>query len=48
MREIPKKNYIKLVILIVATIIVTISLSKMYLSDAKAYTKFYEYCNKCY
>ncbi len=46
MREIPKKNYIILTILILITVIITIGLSKIYLSNTKAYTDFYEYCNK--
>ena len=46
MREIPKKNYFILVVLLVVTVLITLVLSNLYLNQEKAVSSFYEYSNK--
>lgn len=46
MREIPKKNYYILVVLLVVTAGVTMLLSNLYLNKEKMVSNFYEYSNK--
>ena len=46
MREIPKKNYYILVILLVITSLLTLVLSNLYLNSKKIVSSFYEYSNK--
>lgn len=45
MREIPKKNYYILVVLLLATVLLTISLSNLYLNKEKLTSDFYNYAN---
>lgn len=46
MRQIPKKNYYILVVLLVVTILLTLSLSYVYRNKEKLVSNFYEYSNK--
>ena len=46
MREIPKKNYYILVVLLVVTAGLTMLLSNLYLNKEKMVSNFYEYSNK--
>lgn len=46
MRNIPKKNYYILAVLLIATIIVTIVLSNLYLNKDKQISDFYKHSNK--
>lgn len=46
MKEIPKKNYYILVVLLVVTAILTLLLSNVYLNKEKMVSHFYEYSNK--
>ena len=45
MKQVPKKNYIYVVILIVVTFILVLSLSNIYTSKNKLTTDFYQYSN---
>ena len=45
MREIPKKNYYILVVLLLATVLLTISLSNLYSNKEKLTSDFYNYAN---
>ena len=46
MKEIPKKNYCLLVVLLAVTVVLTLSLSSIYLNKEKLVSNFYEYSNK--
>ena len=46
MRQIPKKNYYILVVLLVVTILLTLSLSYVYRNKEKLVSNFYEYSSK--
>lgn len=46
MKEIPKKNYYLLVVLLAVTVLLTLSLSSIYLNKEKLASNFYEYSNK--
>lgn len=46
MKEIPKKNYYILIVLLVVTILLTLMLSNLYLNREKLVSSFYEYSNK--
>lgn len=46
MREIPKKNYIILVVLLAVTAFLTLFLSNIYKNKEKLTSNFYEYSNK--
>ena len=46
MREIPKKNYIILVVLLAVTAFLTLFLSNIYKNKEKLTSNFYEYVNK--
>ena len=46
MREIPKKNYIILVVLLAVTAFLTLFLSNIYKNKEKLTSNFYEYANK--
>lgn len=46
MREIPKKNYIILVVLLAVTVFLTLFLSNIYKNKEKLTSNFYEYANK--
>jgi len=46
MKEIPKKNYYVLVVLLAVTVLLTLLLSNVYLSREKLVSNFYEYSNK--
>ena len=46
MRQIPKKNYYILVVLLAVTILLTLSLSYVYRNKEKLVSNFYEYSNK--
>lgn len=45
MREIPKKNYYILVVLLVATVLLTLFLSNLYLNKEKLTSDFFNYAN---
>lgn len=45
MREIPKKNYYILVVLLAVTVLLTLSLSNLYLNKEKLTSDFYNYAN---
>lgn len=45
MKEIPKKNYIYVVVLLVMTVLIVFSLSNIYVSKNKFVSEFYEYSN---
>ena len=45
MREIPKKNYFILVLLLIFTVLITLLLSSLYTNKDKSVSSFYEYCN---
>ena len=46
MREIPKKNYYTLIILILITVLLTLSLASVYKNKEKLVSNFYTYANK--
>ena len=46
MKEIPKKNYYILVVLLAVTVLLTLWLSNLYLNKEKLVSSFYEYSNK--
>jgi len=46
MREIPKKNYIILAVLVVVTIAVTLISASIYKSSTKQVSEIYKYLNK--
>ena len=46
MKEIPKKNYYILVVLLVVTVGLTLLLSNLYVNKEKMVSNFYEYSNK--
>lgn len=46
MRQIPKKNYYILVVLLIVTVLLTLSLSYVYRNKEKLVSNFYEYSNK--
>ena len=46
MREIPKKNYEILAVLLAVTVLLTLFLSNLYLNKERLTSKFYEYSNK--
>lgn len=46
MREIPKKNYYVLVVLLAVTILLTLLLSNIFLNKEELVSGFYEYSNK--
>lgn len=46
MKEINKKNYLILVVLLVVTALLTLSLSNIYLNKEKLTSNFYQYSNK--
>lgn len=46
MREIPRKNYYILALLLIVTVIVTLALSNLYLNKEKEVSQFFEYSNK--
>ena len=46
MKEIPKKNYYILVVLLAVTVLLTLSLSNIYINREKIVADFYEYSNK--
>lgn len=46
MREIPKKNYIILVVLLAVTVLLTLFLSNLYVNKEKLTSNFYGYSNK--
>lgn len=46
MKEIPKKNYYILVVLLTVTAVLTLTLSNLYLNREKLVSNFYEYANK--
>lgn len=46
MREIPKKNYYILAILLIVTVILTLLLSSISLNKEETFSDFYEYSNK--
>lgn len=46
MRQIPKKNYYILVVLLIVTVLLTLSLSYVYKNKEKLASNFYEYSNK--
>lgn len=46
MKEIPKKNYYILVVLLAVTVLLTLSLSNIYMNREKLASNFYEYSNK--
>ena len=46
MREIPKKNYIILVVLLAVTVFLTLFLSSIYRNKENLTSNFYEYANK--
>ena len=46
MREIPRKNYYILVVLLTVTVLLTFWLSNLYLNKEKLVSNFYEYSNK--
>ena len=46
MKEIPKKNYYILIVLITVTLLLTLMLSNLYLNKEKLVSSFYEYSNK--
>lgn len=46
MRDIPKKNYIILLILLVVTAVLSFSLAQVYKERSKKVSYFYDYCNK--
>ena len=46
MKEIPKKNYYILVVLLAVTVLLTLSLSSIYMNKEKLVSNFYEYSNK--
>lgn len=45
MREIPKKNYYILVVLLAVTVLLTLFLSSLYLNKEKLTSRFYNYAN---
>lgn len=46
MREVPKKNYYILLVLLIVTILVTLILSNLYINKDKPISDFYKYSNK--
>lgn len=46
MKQIPKKNYYILVVLLAVTVLLTLWLSNLYLNKEKLVSNFYEYSNK--
>lgn len=46
MKEIPKKNYYILVVLLAVTMLLTLLLSNLYLNKEELVSNFYEYSNK--
>ena len=46
MKEIPKKNYYILAILLIVTVLLTLVLYNLYLNKEKLVSNFYEYANK--
>ena len=46
MKEIPKKNYYILVVLLASTVVLTLLLSNVYLNKEQLVSNFYEYSNK--
>ena len=45
MREIPKKNYFILLVLLIITVLLTLFLSKVYINKSQLVSNFYKYSN---